>query len=375
MKGKLLKIATVYLCLFIASIGILYAIGKKETITENSGEGIVLLNRAEKEAKQVTPSMKELEEYLISGEAESGNGVIEKIVVSFVILGVLYVATLFLYVYEKILKPFDKLEKYAEKVAGGDLDITLEYEQTNYFGAFTWAFDHMREEIKYARKREQEAIEGNKTVIASLSHDIKTPIASIRAYSEALEAGLDTTYEKRQMYTSTIMNKCDEVTGLVNDLVLHSLSELEKLEINLTEVPMGEVVRQTVLELGFSYLNIEEPLADDVVIGDPKRVAQIIENLLNNARKYAAEKPVYISSAVEAGKYFVRVRDTGTGIPPEDMPFVLQKFYRGKNVEGKPGSGLGLYIVKYLVEAMQGGIELHNSEEGLEVEIFLPLFK
>lgn len=375
MKGKLLKIATVYLCLFIASIGILYAIGKKETITENSGEGIVLLNRAEKEAKQVTPSMKELEEYLISGEAESGNGVIEKIVVCFVILGVLYVATLFLYVYEKILKPFDKLEKYAEKVAGGDLDITLEYEQTNYFGAFTWAFDHMREEIKYARKREQEAIEGNKTVIASLSHDIKTPIASIRAYSEALEAGLDTTYEKRQMYTSTIMNKCDEVTGLVNDLVLHSLSELEKLEINLTEVPMGEVVRQTVLELGFSYLNIEEPLADDVVIGDPKRVAQIIENLLNNARKYAAEKPVYISSAVEAGKYFVRVRDTGTGIPPEDMPFVLQKFYRGKNVEGKPGSGLGLYIVKYLVEAMQGGIELHNSEEGLEVEFFLPLLK
>lgn len=347
--------------------------------TEQNGSAVVLLNEIRQlgsDAEGYNPAgeqIDELQEYFRERSDEGEVLFVKRMLLVFLVFGIGYLAVIFGYVYWRILKPFAKLEKYAEQIADGDLDVSLGYERENYFGAFTWAFDHMREEIRYARKREREAIEENKTVIAALSHDIKTPIASIRACSEVLEANLNADYEKRQRYISIILKKCDEVTALVNDLVLHSLSELEKLEIHLEKLKIADVIRETVEEMAFSDLLLEEPLPDAVVSGDAARVAQIIENLLNNARKYAPGAKVHIYAKVLQGRYWIHVQDEGDGILPQDMPFVLQKFYRGRNVEGQPGSGLGLYIVRYLAEAMKGEVRLENTGKGLDVAFCLPV--
>ena len=347
--------------------------------TEQNGSAVVLLNEIRqlgRDAEGYNPAeeqIDELQEYFRERSDAGEVLFVKRMLLVFLVFGIGYLAVIFGYVYWRILKPFAKLEKYAEQIADGDLDVSLGYERENYFGAFTWAFDHMREEIRYARKREREAIEENKTVIAALSHDIKTPIASIRACSEVLEANLNADYEKRQRYISIILKKCDEVTALVNDLVLHSLSELEKLEIHLEKLKIADVIRQTVEEMAFSDLLLEEPLPDAMVSGDAARVAQIIENLLNNARKYAPGAKVHIYAKVLQGRYWIHVQDEGDGILPQDMPFVLQKFYRGKNVEGQPGSGLGLYIVRYLAEAMKGEVRLENTGKGLDVAFCLPV--
>ena len=347
--------------------------------TEQNGSAVVLLNEIRqlgRDAEGYNPAeeqIDELQEYFRERSDAGEVLFVKRMLLVFLVFGIGYLAVIFGYVYWRILKPFAKLEKYAEQIADGDLDVSLGYERENYFGAFTWAFDHMREEIRYARKREREAIEENKTVIAALSHDIKTPIASIRACSEVLEANLNADYEKRQRYISIILKKCDEVTALVNDLVLHSLSELEKLEIHLEKLKIADVIRQTVEEMAFSDLLLEEPLPDAMVSGDAARVAQIIENLLNNARKYAPGAKVHIYAKVLQGRYWIHVQDEGDGILPQDMPFVLQKFYRGKNVEGQPGSGLGLYIVRYLTEAMKGEVRLENTGKGLDVAFCLPV--
>lgn len=95
------------------------------------------------------------------------------------ILYSLSMAALLFYIYRKMIVPFENLEQYAEELARGNFDVGLQYERENYFGEFTWAFDNMRKEIVAARKRETDAIENNKLIISSLSHDIKTPIASI----------------------------------------------------------------------------------------------------------------------------------------------------------------------------------------------------
>ena len=347
--------------------------------TEQNGSAVVLLNEIRQlggDAEGYNPAgeqIDELQEYFRERSDAGEVLFVKRMLLVFLVFGIGYLAVIFGYVYWRILKPFAKLEKYAEQIADGDLDVSLGYERENYFGAFTWAFDHMREEIRYARKREREAIEENKTVIAALSHDIKTPIASIRACSEVLEANLNADYEKRQRYISIILKKCDEVTALVNDLVLHSLSELEKLEIHLEKLKSADIIRQTVEEMAFSDLLLEEPLPDAMVSGDAARVAQIIENLLNNARKYAPGAKVHIYAKVLQGRYWIHVQDEGDGILPQDMPFVLQKFYRGKNVEGQPGSGLGLYIVRYLAEAMKGEVRLENTGKGLDVAFCLPV--
>ena len=205
--------------------------------------------------------------------------------------------------------------------------MPLNYERTNYFGQFTWAFDCMRKEITKARSCEREAIENNKTVIATLSHDIKTPIASIRAYAEGLEANLDSTLERREKYLRVLMRKCDEVSKLTNDLFLHSLSDLDKLKINLEEFEIVECVQEAVEEMATEQgdLIFEKPGFQMMVQADKNRLVQIMENLINNGRKYA-KSMIVISLVAKNELVEIHVRDYGAGILDEDMPFIFDKF-------------------------------------------------
>ena len=318
-------------------------------------------------------AIRDIEAGIRSSSLQSSRQVSMYFTIGVIVVGLLYTVALLVYVYMQIIRPFHKLEKYAQNVAAGDLETRLDYERNNYFGEFTWAFDHLRKEIIFARKKEAQAIESNKTIVASLSHDIKTPIASIRAYSEALEANLGADYEKRQQYAGTIIRKCDEVTALVNDLVLHSLSELEKLDNKLEKLQVDKVIRDTVRDLEFENLVLSEPVHEAVIMGDARRVAQLLENLINNARKYAPGKRVTVFTEIKGQEYQIHVKDEGKGINPEDMPFIRQKFYRGDNVGDMPGSGLGLYIVDYIVKEMKGRLDLYNSEMGLEAVISFPV--
>lgn len=246
-------------------------------------------------------------------------------------------------------------------------------ERSNYFGKFTWAFDSMRKEITKARSCEKEAIENNKTVIATLSHDIKTPIASIRAYAEGLEANMDTTPIRREKYLSVIMKKCDEVSRLTEDLFLHSLSDLDKLKINSETFELCGYLKNLVEEMAAEQGDIRfmEPDFRIQISADKNRLTQITENIINNARKYAKSE-IKISLEKSESQIFLRFRDFGKGIPDEDMPFIFDKFYRGKNCEKEQGSGLGLYIVKYLTEKMGGKVQLQNHDNGLEVTVSFP---
>lgn len=291
------------------------------------------------------------------------------IYILFLLFGVMVLS----YVYIKIVRPFERLENYVGEIAKGNFEVNLPYERTNYFGEFTWAFDHMRREIIKARACEKEAIDNNKTVIATLSHDIKTPIASIRAYTEGLEANLDTTPDKRRNYLNVIINKCDEVTKLTNDLFLHSLADLEKLKVTLKSVKMEEILEAIVHDLlgEENDIILEKPLPEGSVLLDSKRWEQVIENLVNNARKYAAGSKIVIGAYIVEKEYRVVVQDFGEGPCAEDIPFLFEKFYRGRNIKGKSGSGLGLYIVKYIMEQMGGEVSLKHSEEGMAVELRL----
>lgn len=278
-----------------------------------------------------------------------------------------------LYLYFAVLRPFDKLKDFADSIAQGNLDVPLKYEKVNYFGKFTWAFDSMRNEITKARQCEKEAVENNKTVIATLSHDIKTPIASIRAYTEGLQANMDSTPEKREKYLSVIIRKCDEVSKLTNDLFLHSLSDLDKLNIHPEPFEVCGFVETVVSEISGERndANFEKPQFEAFVSADKNRLTQIIENLINNSRKYAKTR-IDIKLTQSDRGVNIHFTDYGNGIPDSDMPFIFDKFYRGRNVAKEQGSGLGLYIVKYLIEEMNGSVLLHNHTGSFEAVVTLP---
>ena len=204
-------------------------------------------------------------------------------------LCLLFIAGTSAYLWVSVVRPFHKLSDFAERVAAGDLDLPLKYERTNYFGKFTWAFDSMRKEIQRARSCEREAIENNKTVIASLSHDIKTPVATVRAYAEALELGMDGDPSKRNSYIEVIIRKCDEVSRLTDDLLTHSLSDLDKLKMRPERFDIRGYLSEVLTDIGAGRNDVkyERPPYELEVYADKGRTAQIIENLINNARKYA----------------------------------------------------------------------------------------
>lgn len=290
-------------------------------------------------------------------------------------VSIVVIISAFIYIYVTILKPFDKLSGFASRVAAGDLDVPLEQERGQYFGKFTWAFDSMRKEIKKARDAEKTAIENNKTVIATLSHDIKTPISSIRTYCEALDAGLDRTPEKRSHYLNTIMEKCDEVGRLTDDLFVHSVSDMNQLSVTPVRIELDAYMKQTIELLSADgNIGYRSDIKEDTFIkADPSRLTQILENLVANSGKYAGTR-VDIYTYVDENKAVIEVRDYGKGIPEENLPFITQKFYRGNNIEGIQGSGLGLYICSYLVDKMDAELVLSNvysSSEDSVCEGFL----
>lgn len=340
--------------------------------------GIIIWDRRDNKETtngQIVVDINEINHQIDAGDIDEAKDGINKLAgvndtskesntVRYVIIGgvaAVLIVIAFTYIYVVILKPFDKLNKFASRVAAGDLDVPLEQEKGQFFEKFTWAFDSMRKEIKKARDAEQTAIDNNKTVIATLSHDIKTPISSIKTYCEALEANLDKTPEKRAKYLNTIIDKCDEVGRLTDDLFVHSVSDMNQLSVSPAKIELGAFMRN-----GVELLSAEDKvgyrtdLNEDVFIkADPSRLTQILENLVVNSAKYAGTR-VDIYSHVSDNKAVIEVRDYGKGIPEENLPFITQKFYRGNNVEGIQGSGLGLYICNYLADKMDAEFELQN---------------
>lgn len=370
MKNKLITV-TVLFTLAIICIAIWFYFSEKAVKSQDAlEEQIVAVNEIEQLAKlndydKLSEKCIELQEniQLAKNVSNGGNRIL---VMSIVCISFLWIVCG--YIYLAIISPFNKMKTFALKISQGDFDIPLDYERSNYFGDFTWAFDSMRREITKARSCEREAIENNKTIIATLSHDIKTPIASIRAYAEGFEANLDSNPEKRAKYLSILMRKCDEVSKLTNDLFLHSLSDLDKLKISSEEFELCSFMESIVLEIATEQNDVQfvKPDFEIEILADKNRLTQIAENLINNARKYAKSNvEIKVTRAEESVAIYFR--DYGKGIPDEDMPFIFDKFYRGRNCGKEQGSGLGLYIVKYIAEQMGGKTELQNHLDGLEV--------
>ncbi len=379
MKGRIIKITVIFSLLLVAVTIILALSSRKSDPQDDRSQQLVdlneisqLINRGDYDtAKQKTD---EYTDMLRSKPLEDSVGINGTIMCT---LTIIFMVMVFLYVYMNILRPFDKMKDYATEIARGNFDLPLNYERSNYFGAFTWAFDSMRKEITRSRMAEREAILNNKTVIATLSHDIKTPITSIRAYAEGLEENLDTSPERRSRYLEVIMRKCDEVTALTNDLFLHSLSDLNMLQMQPEEFELVPFLKQSIGEIAAEREDVifRKPDISPVIYADKKRINQIVENLINNSRKYA-KTDITVSLTQSGDTVRVHFRDKGPGIPDEDMPFITEKFYRGKNVGNENGSGLGLYIVKYIAEQSGGSMELINhtsGEEGLEAVVSLPI--
>lgn len=271
----------------------------------------------------------------------------------------------FFYLNRVMVKPFRKLEGFAQRVADGNLDIPLEMDRQNLFGAFTEGFDLMRTELKKARIAEAEANASKKELVAKLSHDIKTPVASIKAAAE-VGAALAESGKMQENYLQ-IVQKADQIDGLVSNLFMAALEELSQISVNPRDFKSREL--ETLLRNGdyFQKASIP-PIPDCLLYGDPLRLQQVFDNLFANSYKYAGTK-IQVSVCLEETCLSVSLEDSGGGVPIEELPFLKEKFRRGSNREGVEGAGLGLFISDYFMKEMKGELSVENGKKGLRATV------
>lgn len=270
-----------------------------------------------------------------------------------------------LYLEQTIVKPFRKLKGFAERIAGGNLDVPLEMDRQNLFGAFTESFDIMRAELKKARTAEAEANAGKKELVAKLSHDIKTPVASIKAASEVGSALTDN--EKSRENYAQIIRKADQINTLITNLFTATLEELEQLSVTAEDMESKEL---KVLLENSDYLHrtAVPDIPECFIYADRLRLQQVFDNIFANSYKYANTE---IETAIyrNGSRLAVCMEDHGGGVGEEELLLLKEKFRRGSNARNMEGAGLGLYISDYFMREMGGGLAVENGKSGLKVTV------
>lgn len=271
--------------------------------------------------------------------------------------------------YGMLVKPFRRLEGFAERIAGGNLDIPLEMDRQNLFGAFTESFDIMRAELKKARLAEAQANAEKKELVASLSHDIKTPVASIKAASEVGLALAES--EKIQENYRQIIQKADQINSLVTNLFTATLEELQELAVAPGDMESRELI--SLLENADYLHRAEIPAIPPCLIwADRLRLQQVFDNIFANSYKYA-DTAIQVRAEKRGSRLVIEIEDSGGGLPEEEIFFIKEKFRRGTNAKAVEGAGLGLFISSYFMEAMEGELAVENGKKGLKVRVAVSL--
>lgn len=275
---------------------------------------------------------------------------------------------------KNINRPLQLLMDASRKIKEKDLDFEINYHSDNELGKLCAAFSEMKEELKKSLsaqwKLEQERVE----MVESLAHDLKAPLSIISGYSESLldsNAGGD---EKLGRYLAVIKENAKKSSALVQQMQYTSDLEKSGIQLQLVPVKLPEFLEQKVhhyaLQAKQKKIEIELKMRGDMqapFLIDTDRLERILDNIVSNSLQYTpAGGRIGISVKAEKERISYEICDSGSGFSAKDKEKAFGKFYRGdearRSEEGH--SGLGLYIVKQLVEQLGGSIRIDNTESG-----------
>ncbi len=300
--------------------------------------------------------------YAVEYRVNAGDN--QQIIILFNILAVFAffcVLTFWFYMRNKVLKPFYQLSEVPFELSKGNLSIPLQENKDKLFGRFVWGMDLLRENLEENRAKELELQREKKVLLLSLSHDIKTPLSAIKLYAKALSRNLYKDEAKKIEIAGNIDEKVDEIEGYISDIVKASSEDFLHFEVENGEFYIKDVLEQIreyyqdKMQLNQIAFEIGE-YSNCLVYGDGDRLVEVLQNIIENAIKYGDGKRIGLEMSREAEEYVIRISNTGCQLEEKELPHIFDSFFRGSNVEKKPGSGLGLYICRQLMHLMEGEI-------------------
>ena len=281
---------------------------------------------------------------------------------SAIIMLVSFIATSF--VSMRHAQPIEEIVRATRAYAGGDFDVRISTDDLGEeMGELASSFNSMADTLAQTERQRRD-------FIANVSHELKTPMTTIAGYTDGILDGTIPPQKSRQ-YLQIISDESRRLSRLVRRML--DISQIQSLEMRLTEFDLCESMRLALLSMEQRILqrelDVEADIPDDsvLVLGDNDLITQVIYNLLENATKFAApDTTLYLGLAVCGDRAEVTVRNTGLTIPPEEIPLLFERFHKSDKSRSvdKDGYGLGLYIVKTIVEQHKETISV-TSEDGV----------
>ncbi len=285
--------------------------------------------------------------------------------ISYVILIVLLLLSMIILIFftEMVYIPLKKITYATEQYASGNMNYEFQVDSEDEIGYLAACLSFMASEIARAE-------DDQKKFVANVSHDFRSPLTSIRGY---LEAMLDGTIpaEMHEKYLTIVLNETERLTKLTNSLLTLNNLNTRGMMINKKDFDINDVIRKTAATFEgicrSKKMAIELVLTDDVLYAnaDIDKIQQVLYNLIDNAIKFSHQNSsIRVETSIKKNKIFVSVKDTGIGIPKDDLKLIWDRFYKSDSSRGKDkkGTGLGLSIVKEIVKAHGENINVISTQ-------------
>lgn len=301
--------------------------------------------------------------YRFDYTAKNNSGNAQIIVMVNVILAVMTAAVfgILFYVRRKILRPFERLTNVPYELSKGNLTLPVKESKNRFFGKFLWGIDRLRENIEQQRQRGLELQKEKKTLLLSLSHDIKTPLSVIKLYAKALSKNLYPGKETQREIAESINEKANEIEDYVSRIIAASREDFLSFDVENGEFYLSELVQHIAAYYSEKLALVKTEFAigeyqNCMLFGDLDRAVEVLQNVMENALKYGDGKRIELVFPEDDEAVLITVKNNGCTLDRSDLPHIFESFWRGANSGNIPGSGLGLYICRQLMHKMNGEI-------------------
>ncbi len=296
------------------------------------------------------------------------------LVLAMAVILILTSALITAWVNQDIYKPIKELSVAMRKIAEGDFDYRLTGKQEDEVGRLYDNYEQMRLQLKENAEEKLQNEKKSKELVSNISHDLKTPITSIKGYVEGIMDGVADTPEKMDKYIKTIYNKANDMDKLINELTTYSGIDSNKIPYHFHVLNIADYFQDCVEEVGLdleqkdiqlNYTNLAP--ADTCIVADPEQLKKVINNIISNSVKYMGHDKGIIDIRIldEGESVKIEIEDNGKGIASKDIGNIFERFYRTDSSRNslQGGSGIGLSIVKKIIED-HGGYVWATSKEG-----------
>ena len=278
----------------------------------------------------------------------------------------------------KILKPFSDLSRMPYELSKGRLNTEILENKGRFMGKFIWGISMLQDHLQESQQKALHLEKEKKLFLLSVSHDIKTPLSTIKLYAKALKEGVYDTREKQKAAAGQIERLSGEIEDYVKSIVSSASEEIVHVEVNVSEFYLKDLVKMIkeyyspkcrLAMTDFSVGDFENKL----IKGSLDGTFEVVENVMENAFKYGDGKEIKISFYEEEYCQLIKISNTGLCVKQEEMPHLFDSFYRGGNAADKAGNGLGLYICREIMQKMEGEIFAVRDETGMSFHLVLPM--